>query len=746
MLRSVHKYLLQFFVTFCMAACAGVSEIGNPSEGDSNFISFNVSETMTKVSNDDIKGHLLCIYIYDEGNPLGGRNWSNYRLKYDSSSDCWRFWNTSTNSYEDIEWGTGKHEFYAYSDTRYYILGVGDVLPAYDVDDKSLKHTGVINIAQVNSYAERPNQNYKKDMIYASATRNVEDDGYGPVSLEFDHALASLLIEVKNNSNSDKNITICSLRDVRLEATNPTLKFADGSFTASLPSVDNPGIAFGGGTVAPGESFIATEGPVVIWPQPIENQWLELSIPGVPNIVKNMKSDFGTTSWEAGKLYHYIVNIPSPVELESPSASISHTMTDGVLTGSAVTLDLGATQEQLTKIKGLTVNVKRDGTNYKTYSAGDDVVASSGIISISSGDRNYLPQGAYTVECSYMSGLDEMSFTIDNVISPELEPTELGLAYTVTANAETPGKLTVTDASVNISQSVLAELPLTDISKLNFAGGGNSYDVAISPVSDGADFTPVETDADAGVYTLTASVTFDGVVLSTTGGPYTVEAAVVDPEVGWYVNKDGTFSETFISSSSNASGYSIAKIFYMGDLSSDTQLADDYPHCTRGLAYEVDGSGNIVDNKNWDNAKTSWNTTTTQKQNTPDIIKDNSSAYTSVDNIHGYSNTVAIKSMYNYGFISAVDTSSPCVQGVTSPWYIASLGELKKIKEQTSFTTSYSYNIWPSTIEGENAWSGGVYGFANMWSIYWIDTTGNTVSAYAFGSSAKHGYVRILAF
>lgn len=733
MLRSVHKYLLQFFVTFCMAACAGVSEIGNPSEGDSNFISFNVSETMTKVSNDDITDHLLCIYIYDDGNLLGGRDWSNYRLKYYSSSACWRFWNTSTGLYEDIEWGTGEHEFYAYSDTRYYILGVGDILPAYDVDDKSLKHTGVINIAQVNSYAERPNQNYKKDMIYASATRNVEDDGYGPVSLEFDHALASLLIEVKNNSNSDKNITICSLRDVRLEATNPTLKFADGSFTPSLSSVDNPGIAFGGGTVPRGESFIATGGPVVIWPQDIENQWLELSISGVSNIVKNMDSDFGTTRWEAGKLYHYIVNIPSPVELESPSASISHTMTDGVLTGSAVTLNLGATQEQLSKIKGLTVNVKRDGTNYRTYSVGDDVVASSNTISISSG---YLPRGTYTVECSYMSGLDEMSFTIDNVISPA--PT--GLTYNVTANADTPGILTVTDASVNISAAVLAELALTEVS-LIFTSEANRYEPAISPVSLGADFEAVETEADAGEYNLTSSVTFDRVVLSTTGGPYTVEAAA---DVGWYVNIDGTFSETFISSSSNASGYSIARIFYMDDISSDTQLALDYSYCTRGLAYEVDDSGNIVDNRNWNDAITSWNTTTTQKLNSPDIIRNNS-AYSSVDNIHGYSNTVAIKSEYNSGFISAVDTSSPCVQGVTSPWYIASLGELKEIKKQTNFTTSYSYYIWTSTIAGETGWIDGVYyNIAKMWSIYWIDTTGNTASAY--GSSAKHGYVRILAF
>ena len=558
-------------------------------------------------------------------------------------------------------------------------------------------------------------------MIYASATRDVKTQGYGSVSLKFDHALASLLIEVKNNSKSEKNITICSLRDVRLEATNPTLKFADGSFTASLGSVDNPGIAFGGGTVAPGESFIATGGPVVIWPQSIENQWLELSISGVSNIVKNMDSDFGTTSWEAGKLYHYIVNIPSPVELVSPSASISHTMTDGVLTGSAVTLDLGATPEQLSKIKGLTVNVKRDGTIYKTYSAGDDVVASSNTISISSG---YLPQGdPYTVECSYMSGLDEMSFTIIDVVSPA--PT--GLTYNVTANADTPGKLTVTDASVNISQSVLAEFALTDIS-LNFAGGGNSYDVAISPVSLGADFEAVETDADAGVYNLTSAVTFDGVVLSTTGGPYTVEAAVVDPEVGWYVNNDGTFSETFIS------GSSIAKIFYVGDLSSEDEqlLAIGYTH---GLAYEVDSSGKLKINdrvRQW----TSIYYTSYQ------IIWDDLGEYGNDNKTvrRGYTNTLAIKKttaavMANYG----TETSD-----YTSTWFMPSYQEYLDIYNDTEAKSIIDANI-----------GYGIYDYGFMVST--LDTSAMTYLSGQYVSKSgvltkntsdttTRNYIRILAF
>ena len=260
-------------------------------------------------------------------------------------------------------------------------------------------------------------------------------------------------------------------------------------------------------------------------------------------------------------------------------------------------------------------------------------------------------------------------------------------------------------------------------------------------MSDGADFTPVETDADAGEYNLTASVKFDGVPLSTTGGPYTVEAAVVDPEVGWYVNLDGTFSETFISSSSNASGYSIAKIFYMGDLSSDTQLAADYPDCTRGLAYEVDSStGNI---KITANVK-SWNQSSSRQKLSS--MDDDYISYSSTDNIHGYSNTVAIKESYNQGFIS-YGTESAVIANVTSSWYIPSVGEFKLIDKEAVFgSTLY---VWTSTVGHYqmNAWASHEY-----YACYIIISNGSIVpSSYSSISAANGAYVyqpyfRILAF
>ena len=209
----------------------------------------------------------------------------------------------------------------------------------------------------------------------------------------------------------------------------------------------------------------------------------------------------------------------------------------------------------------------------------------------------------------------------------------------------------------------------------------------------------------------------------------------MDPEVGWYVNNDGTFSETFVS------GSSIAKIFYMGDLSSDTQLAADYPDCTRGLAYEVDSStGNI---KITANVK-SWNQSSSRQKLSS--MDDDYISYSSTDNIHGYSNTVAIKESYNQGFIS-YGTESAVIANVTSSWYIPSVGEFKLIDKEAVFgSTLY---VWTSTVGHYqmNAWASHEY-----YACYIIISNGSIVpSSYSSISAANGAYVyqpyfRILAF
>ena len=636
MLKKSYIYLILTVVALLAAACSKAPELTEPSvpvPDMTNIITFDMLGT--KVTNDDIINQEFIIYDYVDG--VQYIDGSKYTLKY--SEGAWRFFENSSGNAVDFYWTeTGTHEFFAYNKVDYYWgMYSGTIYQSnftfeYNGASSAISTSSVINMLFPTDGDAL--QGCYQDLIYASASRNVTlPDGFDPVSLEFKHAFASVQVTVRNNSMITKNIEGLSLAYIRCNTGPGNVNF---SGTVSFDTDGELGnYPSSGKMLAHGDEWEVFDTPVIVLRQTVDPsghtiQWTENG-----EFDSIYIADFGTASWDSGKLYHYVITLDPTALILAPTATIEHTEDAGGDKFSVVNVNLNAPAGELQRITNLVITVTDSDKNViKTYEA---ATVGSNEISMECGEL--LPPGTYTVSVNYHDGLG---------------------SRTVLTNAE----------------------------------------------------------------------------------------SAVQPALGYYVNIDGTFSETFVSSSSNASGYSIARIFYIGDPSEedkDTQLKVDYPYCTRGLAYEVDGSGSIVDNRNWDNAKTSWNTTTTQKQNTPDIIKNNSSAYTSVDNIHGYSNTVAIKSMYNSGFISAVDTSSPCVQGVTSPWYIASLGELKEIKKQTNFTTSYSYYIWTSTIAGESGWIDGVYyNFAKMWSIYWIDTTGNTASAY--GSSAKHGYVRILAF
>ncbi|MBQ8020094.1 MAG: hypothetical protein IJ263_06810, partial [Paludibacteraceae bacterium] len=502
-----------------------------------------------------------------------------------------------------------------------------------------------------------------------------------------------------------------------------TLSSNTGEYQSSLPSEP----------IQPGDSWDAFDGvPVFVWPQeltPYTEPYVRFTVNGVDYNLR-LCEEFSASKWESGKHYHYtiVLSTATPIILQAPTTTITHTLSiDGVLTGSEVQVVLNnedgqpLSESDWTRIKNIQIQVKKGDTVYKTYSSSS--ISSNTIIF--SGDpaqgdnKYYLPIGDYSVEVTY-DGLTEPILGT----ATSLEPT---LTYNVTANVDTLGKLTVTKASVNISQSVHDELPLPDITKLNFASVGNSYNVDISPVSDGEDFTPVKIDADAGEYTLTSSVTFDGVVLS--NEPYTV----VKPGVGWYVNNDGTFSETFISD------YSIAKIFhiYEGDLWSDTQLAKDYSHCKHGLAYEVDSStGNI---KITDSVQ-SWNQSSSRQELSN--MDDDFGSYSSTDNIHGYSNTVAIKESYNLGFIS-YGTESAVIANVTSSWYIPSVHEISLI----GYTVIGDKQVWTSTVGHYQSYTGHEYYacYIVMKTGLVVPTSYNNIYA-ANGNYTYQSYFRILAF
>ena len=194
----------------------------------------------------------------------------------------------------------------------------------------------------------------------------------------------------------------------------------------------------------------------------------------------------------------------------------------------------------------------------------------------------------------------------------------------------------------------------------------------------------------------------------------------VQPAVGLYINNDGSFSNEFIS------GTSIAKIFWIGDpTSSDSQLKADYPHCTHGLAYEVNAEGIIkLEKPAW--GSSTYGTWGTGKSNI--INGDNYQNYTSQDNIHGYANSYAIKADFNKAYMTAVDLSVSVVGGITSSWFIPSVGEIKLMIDGIG-----SSDVWTSSV----SFVAGV-----VTAQYYLKGSVTTDT----GSYSNHNVIRILAF
>lgn len=194
----------------------------------------------------------------------------------------------------------------------------------------------------------------------------------------------------------------------------------------------------------------------------------------------------------------------------------------------------------------------------------------------------------------------------------------------------------------------------------------------------------------------------------------------VQPAVGLYINNDGSFSNEFIS------GTSIAKIFWIGDpTSSDSQLKAEYPHCTHGLAYEVNSEGIIK------LEKPAWGSSTygTWGSGTSSIINGNNyTNYASKDNIHGYANSYAIKADFNNAYMTAVDLSVSVVDGITSSWFIPSVGEIKLMLDGIG-----SSDVWTSSV----SLSSGV-----VIAQYYLNGDVNNGSGYG----SNHYVIRILAF
>ena len=572
MLKKSYIYLILTVVALLAAACSKAPELTEPSvpvPDMTNIITFDMLGT--KVTNDDITNQEFIIYDYVDG--VQYIDGSKYTLKY--YDGAWRFFDSYDNVVDFYWTETGTHEFFAYNKVEYYWNMW--TAPSYLINftfkyngaHSTLSTTSTINMLYpTNGSAPKGDS---QDFIYAYVSRNVEsEDGFGPVSLEFGHAFSSVQITVKNNSLVTKNIEDLMLSQIRCTGVAPSIDFSgtvspNWDALGDYPSSDK--------TLNHGDVWEVFDNPMVVLPQSVDHavhhiQWTENGNYKYINI-----RDLETTSWDSGRLYHYVITLDPTELILEPTATID-TEDAGGTKFSVVNVNLNAPDGELQRITSLLITVTDPESNViKTYEA---ATVDSNEISMECDEL--LDPGTYTVSVAYHDGLESRS-------------------------------------------------------------------VSTTAVS---------------------------------------EATAVQPAVGYYVNSDGTFSETFISSSSNASGYSIAKIFYMDDISSDTQLAVYYSHCTRGLAYEVDPSTGLFKLNKHEyiygrDVYESWG-----YGNCPMINWDTKDGYLyTYSNFHGFTNTVAIREYTTQGFMSAVDTSIPVVNGVTSSWYIPSVYEVKLIGKDT---------------------------------------------------------------
>ncbi len=218
------------------------------------------------------------------------------------------------------------------------------------------------------------------------------------------------------------------------------------------------------------------------------------------------------------------------------TVTASHTYSGSTLTGSILTVNHGIPSDMWRDVTALNVTVSKDGTTFRSFST-----TSLDAATVVPTGNTYLPQGNYTVSCSYtMNGVTTTSTKTVNPGKPNFTgsasvsgvtsytrylDTTRSLGDPNALNAETIEKISASCPAVaNISEAVLKEVPV-------------SYTIAIDGTThaSGTISSPATTKVSAadktgaawGKHTLTAAFTFDGVAINgssechITGLPYT---------------------------------------------------------------------------------------------------------------------------------------------------------------------------------------------------------------------------------
>lgn len=618
-------YYLFVFVAVLAAACSHIDEMESPVPDQNLVMRFDMG-CDTKVSNDDITSQEFIVYDYiygasSEGYPDGTCyiDGSKVTLKYRDGS--WGFYHNNSDTRVDFLWTkTGTHEFFAYNKVNYYWgMYSGTIYQSnftfeYNGASSAISTSSVINMLYPTDGDAL--QGCYQDLIYASASRNVTlPDGFDPVSLEFKHAFASVQVTVRNNSMITKNIEGLSLAYIRCNTgpgnQRPTVNF---SGTVSFVPGELGDYPSSGKILAHGDEWEVFDTPVIVLPQTVDLsghtiQWTENG-----EFDSIYIADFGTASWDSGKLYHYVITLDPTELILAPTATIEHEDAGGNKF-SVVNVNLNAPDGELQRITSLLITVTDPESNViKTYEA---ATVDSNEISMECDEL--LAPGTYTVSVAYDDGLKR--------------------------------------------QSVSTTAVLKD--------------------------------------------------------------TAVQPAVGYYVNSDGTFSETFVS------GESIAKIFWIGSLSSDTQLVSDYSYLAaegtdHGLAYEVDETtGNLKELSG-----TGWG------KGTYSAIGSNNAYYDSINNWNGYSCTFIIQQVSTSGFINQNIGEGYQVCPNTSSWFIPSIAEIEAVIQSGVIPSTNL--LWTSTMYS------GYFGAIECYTYNWsTDTKTRQISTAAY---LTNKYFRILAF
>lgn len=222
-----------------------------------------------------------------------------------------------------------------------------------------------------------------------------------------------------------------------------------------------------------------------------------------------------------------------------PSAVAEHTYSDGILTGTKVTLNPGLPAGMEGYVENLTASMTRNGVEYRKLSKSS--ASASEVMTVVNG-TTYIPQGAYTIEYTYtLNGVAETksvnvtvpapTFTVSasayTSYSKYLEGTDASIAA---ANACTAESMYDIKLSVGISQFVLNICPMTSNKGTVYNEDGSEYvSVSDQSLSSSTFYSLAElTDIPWGAYTIDAQVTFDGVTVTSpkqtlhiTGLPYT---------------------------------------------------------------------------------------------------------------------------------------------------------------------------------------------------------------------------------